>query len=470
MSVITRFAPSPTGYLHIGSARTALFNYLFAKHMGGKFLLRIEDTDRARSTQSAVDAILEGMEWLGLKHDGEVIFQFARQPRHAEVAKQLLEQGGAYYCYTTQAELDEFRAQNPNAKFRSPWRNDGTPPAGVPPVIRLKAPLEGAIKVRDHVRGEVSVDAKELDDMVLLRADGTPTYMLAVVIDDHDMNVTHVIRGDDHFTNTFRQVLLYQALGWNIPEFAHIPLIHGADGAKLSKRHGALGVDAYRDMGYLPEALRNYLLRLGWSHGDDEIISDTQAIEWFSLEGLGNSPSRLDFDKLKSVNAHYMKTATPERLLSLLSSCGAHSASAGSRATQRDSAQLLSSSQNDVLIKAMPWLVERASTLVELAEQFEFLVADRPIPCTEKADQIITEAKGWLVFVSAKFEGINEWNEANLKAAAEAFMIEKGLKPKQFMPAMRAALSGREASAGSVYQIMEVLGSEETLGRLGDCC
>jgi glutamyl-tRNA synthetase len=465
--IITRFAPSPTGYLHIGGARTALFNYLFAKHMGGKFLLRIEDTDRARSTQAAVEAILDGMEWLGLKHDGEVIFQFARQARHAEVAKELLERGGAYYCYTTQAELDDFREKNPNAKFRSPWRNGGTPPAGVPPVIRLKAPLEGAVTVCDHVRGEVSVEAKELDDMVLLRADGTPTYMLAVVVDDHDMNVSHVIRGDDHFTNTFRQVLLYQAMGWNVPEFAHIPLIHGADGAKLSKRHGALGVDAYRDMGYLPEALRNYLLRLGWSHGDAEIISDEQAIEWFELEGLGNSPSRLDFDKLKSVNAHYMKAADPERLLSLLSSCGAQGAGTGSQATGRDPVQSLRASQD--LVKALPWLIERASTLVELAEQAEFLIADRPIPMTEKADQIVTEAKGWLVFVGAKLEGVSQWNEANLKACTEAFMLDKGLKNKQFMPAMRAVLSGREASAGSIFQIMEALGKQETLGRLEDC-
>lgn len=450
MSVITRFAPSPTGYLHIGGARTALFNYLFAKHMGGKFLLRIEDTDRTRSTQAAVEAILDGMEWLGLHHDEEVIFQFARHHRHGEVAKQLLENGGAYYCYTTQAELDAFREANPNAKFRSPWREGGTPPSGVPPVVRLKAPLDGAVTVRDHVRGEVSVDAKELDDMVLLRADGTPTYMLAVVVDDHDMHISHVIRGDDHFTNTFRQVLLYRAMGWPVPEFAHIPLIHGADGTKLSKRHGALGVDAYRDMGYLPEALRNYLLRLGWSHGDAEIISDAEAIQWFTLDGLGNSPSRLDFDKLKSVNAQYMKAATPQRLLSLLPPPFSHHAS---RITQ-----------------SLPWLVERASTLLELAEQAEFLIADRPIPMTEKADQIVSEAKGWWVFVGAKLETISDWNAAHLKTVAEAFMIDKGLKNKQFMPAMRAALSGREASAGSIYQIMEALGKQETLGRIEDCC
>jgi glutamyl-tRNA synthetase len=448
-TVITRFAPSPTGYLHIGGARTALFNYLFAKHMGGKFLLRIEDTDRARSTPEATQAILDGMKWLGLNHDGEVIFQFARQPRHAEVAKQLLDAGKAYYCYTTQEELNAFREANPNAKFHSKWRDSKeVPPANVPPVIRLKAPQEGTITVRDHVRGIVNVDAKELDDMVLLRADGTPTYMLAVVVDDHDMNVSHVIRGDDHFTNTFRQVLLYQAMGWNVPEFAHIPLIHGADGAKLSKRHGALGVDEYRKMGYLPEALRNYLLRLGWSHGDDEIISDAQAIEWFTLEGLGNSPSRLDFDKLKSVNAHYMKHAEPERLLQLL------------QITDHQSP----------ITKSLPWLVERAQTLVELAEQAAFLTAHRPLAKTEKADAILAEARGWLAEAKAALEKVTDWNEANLKTAAEAFMAEKTLKPKQFMPAIRAALSGKEASAGTIYQIMEALGAKESLGRISDCC
>jgi len=442
--VVTRFAPSPTGYLHIGGARTALFNYLFAKHMKGTFLLRVEDTDRARSTDAATQAIFDGMDWLGLKHDGEAIFQFARTPRHAEVAKQLLDTGKAYHCYTSQAELDAFREANPNAKFRSPWRDSKETPPAVAPVVRLKAPLEGGIVVKDHVRGEVTVQAQELDDMVLLRADGTPTYMLAVVVDDHDMNVSHVIRGDDHFTNTFRQVLIYQAMGWDVPEFAHIPLIHGADGAKLSKRHGALGVDAYRDMGFLPEALRNYLLRLGWAHGDDEIISDEQAIEWFTLEGIGHSPSRLDIDKLKHINAHYMKQAAPERLMDLM----------------------------DMILppKALPWLVERASTLLELREQASFLTSARPLEKTEKATQILSEAQPWLAEAKARLQGVSPWDEASLKAAADAFMAEKALKPKQFMPAIRAALSGKEASAGTIYQIMEALGKEETLGRLGDSC
>lgn len=448
--VITRFAPSPTGYLHIGGARTALFNYLFAKHMGGKFLLRVEDTDRARSTPEATQAILDGMEWLGLKHDGEVIFQFARQPRHAEVAKQLLDAGKAYYCYTSPEELDDFREKNPNAKFRSPWRDGASPIVNRsgeshPYAVRLKAPLEGAVTVRDHVRGLVNVDAKELDDMVLLRADGTPTYMLAVVVDDHDMNVTHVIRGDDHFTNTFRQVLIYQAMGWNVPEWAHVPMILGTDGAKLSKRHGAVGIGEYEKMGYLPEALRNYLLRLGWSHGDDELISDAQAAEWFTLEGLGGSPSRIDFDKLKSVNAHYMKQATPERLSALVN-------------------------MPNLPQKALSWLVERAHTIPELAEQAAFLVAHRPLAKTEKAAASIAEAQSWLPNFHAALNKVTEWNETNLKAAADAFMTDNSLKPKQFMPAIRATLSGKEASAGHIPQIMDALGREETLGRINDCC
>lgn len=444
-SIITRFAPSPTGFLHIGGARTALFNYLFAKHMGGKFLLRIEDTDRARSTKEATQAILDGLSWLGLKWDDEVVFQFARAGRHAEVAKQLVEAGKAYYCYTTQAELEAWREANPNAKFKSPWRDsDATPPDAVPPAIRLKAPQEGSVTVSDHVRGSVTVEAAELDDMVLLRGDGTPTYMLAVVVDDHDMGITHVIRGDDHFTNTFRQVLIYDAMGWGVPEFAHIPLIHGEDGAKLSKRHGALGAHEYEKMGYLPEAMRNYLLRLGWSHGDDEIISDAQAVDWFELDGLGSSPSRLDMDKLNSVNAHYMKQAEPSRLRQL-------------------------AGLPEHLEPAIGWLVERAQTIPQLAEQAAFLMAHRPLPKTEKAAQMLAEAKGWMGDAKTAFEAAPAWDEALLKCTGETFMASKGLKPKQFMPALRAALSGKEASAGSIWQIMDALGKEESLGRIGDC-
>lgn len=442
---ITRFAPSPTGYLHIGGARTALFCYLFAKHTGGKFLLRIEDTDRARSTPEATQAILNSLEWLGLHWDDEAVYQFARQHRHVEIAKQLVSEGKAYYCYTSQEELDAFREANPHAKFQSSWRDGGAPPDGATAVIRLKAPLEGSISITDHVRGTVSVEAKELDDMVLLRADGTPTYMLAVVVDDHDMNITHVIRGDDHFTNSFRQVMLYQAMGWTVPEFAHIPLIHGADGAKLSKRHGALGVEAYREMGFLPEALRNYLLRLGWSHGDDEIISDEQAIAWFTLDGLGHSPSRLDMEKLKSLNAHYMKEADPARLAELIH-------------------------MPQLPLSAMPWLVERAQTLIELKEQAEFLTASRPLAYTEKAASLLSEAKDWIFEAHAAFASIDDWKEESIKEAGQAFMHGKSFKPKQFMPVIRASLSGKEASAGTIYQIMEALGKEETLARLNDCC
>lgn len=443
--VITRFAPSPTGYLHIGGARTALFNWLYARHTGGKFLLRIEDTDQARSTKAAVDALLQGLKWLGLDWDDEPFYQTTRVARHAEVAKRLVDAGKAYYCYTSQQELEAFRAEHPNAKFRSPWRDGGSPPADAKPVIRIKAPLTGAVTVHDYVRGTVSVDVKELDDMVLLRADGTPTYMLAVVVDDHDMGVTHAIRGDDHFTNKFRQLLIYQAMNWEPPKFAHVPLIHGADGAKLSKRHGATGIEQYEAMGYLPEAMRNYLLRLGWSHGDDEIISDENAIKWFDFDGLGKSPSRMDIDKLNSVNHHYMKAAAPERLAALLGYAG-----------------------NARLISAMPWLIERANTLVEIKEQAAFLIASRPLPFTEKAAAILAanEAKTLLKNMSDTLEKVNDWQESSLKSACETYMQSNGLKPKQFMPIMRAALSGKEASAGSIYQIMGALGVEESLARI----
>lgn len=465
--VITRFAPSPTGYLHIGGARTALFNWLYARHMGGKFLLRIEDTDRARSTQAAVDALVQGLKWMGLDWDDEPIFQFSRAERHAEVARQMVTEGKAYYCYTSQEELAAFREQHPNEKFKSPWRNRMDAPSGIPPVIRLKAPEEGHVLVSDHVRGTVSVDAKELDDMVLLRADGTPTYMLAVVVDDHDMGITHVIRGDDHFTNTFRQTLIYQAMGWSVPEFAHIPLIHGADGAKLSKRHGALGIDQYEALGYLPEAMRNYLLRLGWSHGDDEIISDEQAREWFDFGGLGASPSRLDIEKLNSVNHHYMKQAEPERLVQL---CEKLTVDSG-RSNPPTAHCPLPTEARARLIQAMPWLVERASTLLQLKEQAAFLAAPLPLPFTEKAATLIAtdEAKTILADMHTTLKELKAWDEETLKATAENYMHEKDLKPKQFMPIMRAALSGKEASAGTIFQIMAALGKDESLVRIQAC-
>lgn len=449
--IITRFAPSPTGYLHIGGARTALFNWLYARHMGGKFLLRIEDTDRARSTQDAMDALLKGLEWLGLDWDDAPIYQSERADRHAAVAQQLLDSGKAYHCYTSQEELVAFRETNPHEKFRSPWRSGGTPPTdGTLPVVRLKAPMDGEITVHDLLKGTVSVDAKEMDDMVLLRADGTPTYMLAVVVDDHDMGVTHAIRGNDHFTNKFRQLLIYDALGWQPPKFAHVPLILGEDGTKLSKRHGATGLEEYEAMGFLPDAMRNYLLRLGWSHGDQEIFSDEEAIRLFDFKGLGKSPSRFDVEKLKHVNQHYMRQMGVEELLLTCSSSlqGAHM---------------------DRLKTAMPWLIERASTINELCEQAAFLVNTRPLPLDEKAQAMLTDAaKATLGKFTSTLEGLDSWEEETLHTAGKAFMESESLKPKQFMPPLRAALSGKGASAGTVFQIMEALGKEETLGRLGD--
>src|SRR5579863_6509806 len=380
MSVIVRFAPSPTGFLHIGGARTALFNWLFAKHHGGKFLLRIEDTDRARSTKKAVDAIIDGLSWLGLQWDGDVVFQSARLTRHAEVARQLLAQGKAYYCYCTPAELEAMRekarAEGRSVRYDGTWR-DRAPkeaPAGIPPVIRLKAPQDGETVIVDRVQGRVVVANAQLDDLIILRADGTPTYNHSVVVDDHDMSITHVIRGDDHFNNAFRQTQIYRALGWAVPEFAHVPLIHGPDGAKLSKRHGALGVDAYRGMGYLPEALRNYLLRLGWSHGDDEIISTEQAIEWFDLEHIGRAPARFDYAKLGNLIGHYIRATDDGRLAALI-------------APLLEAALERKPSEPELrrLVAAMPGLKSRAKTLVELAERARFLVEQRPIPIAPDA-------------------------------------------------------------------------------------
>lgn len=462
MTVVTRFAPSPTGFLHIGGARTALFNWLFAKHHGGKFYLRIEDTDRARSTQEAIDAILDGMKWLELDWDGEVIFQFARSPRHSEVVDQLLAEGKAYRCYCSAEELQAMResAQKEGRPmlYDRRWRDRATTdaPAGVKPTIRLKAPLEGKITVRDHVQGEVSVNCSELDDMILLRSDGTPTYLLAVVVDDHDMNVTHVVRGDDHFTNTFRQRLIYDALGWAAPEFAHIPLIHGSDGAKLSKRHGALGVDAYRDMGYLPEALRNYLLRLGWSHGDEEIISTEQAIEWFGLESVGKSPSRFDFAKLENLNGHYIREADDARLVALLPYY--------LRNIEIDEAG------KKRLLRGMGGLKARAKTLVELADSARFYVEQRPLTPDDKAKAMLDKSREEVLKpMLAELEVISEWSQATLEAAARSFSEKSEKKLGDIAQPLRAALTGRTISPG-VFEVLEVLGRDESLGRLRDVC
>src|SRR5438270_775581 len=392
MSVVVRFAPSPTGFLHIGGARTALFNWLFARHHSGKFLLRIEDTDRVRSTPGAVAAIIDGLDWLGLAWDGEIVHQFERATRHAEIARQLLAAGRAYYCYCTPAELEAMRerarAEKRSVRYEGTWRDrdPSRAPSGVAPAIRLKAPQQGSTTIHDRVQGEVTVANTELDDLIILRADGTPTYNLSVVVDDHDMGITHVIRGDDHLNNAFRQKQIYDALGWALPEFAHVPLIHGEDGAKLSKRHGALAIDTYRDLGYLPEALRNYLLRLGWSHGDDEIISTEQAIEWFDIDAVGRAPAQFDFAKLDSINAHYIREADDARLLGLVA-----------ERLETEFGRPLSDVERARLLKAMPGLKPRAKTIVELAEKARFYVAPRPIRPAPAAEKLVTGEAGGLL-------------------------------------------------------------------------
>lgn len=461
-SVVTRFAPSPTGFLHIGGARTALFNWLYARHHGGTFLLRIEDTDRARSTPEAVEAIFDGLKWLGLDWDDEPVFQFSRAERHAEVARQLLAEGKAYYCYCTQEELAQMREEQRKAgkpvRYDGRWRDrdPSEAPPGVPPVVRLKAPQEGETVINDHVQGEVRVANAQLDDMVLLRADGTPTYMLSVVVDDHDMGITHVIRGDDHLTNAFRQRQIYDAMGWEAPEFAHIPLIHGPDGKKLSKRHGALGAEQYREMGFLPEAMRNYLLRLGWSHGDEEIIPTDKAIEWFDLDAVGRSAARFDMDKLTSLNAHYLRETEDARLVEMIAErladlCG----------------QPLDEAGRARLVAAMPGLKERARTLVDLAEAAAFYVRPRPIPLNDKAAKLLADGAERLAGLRARLEGVQDWNRDALEALARSYAEEAGAKLGQVAQPLRAALTGSNVSP-PIFEVMEILGREETLARLDD--
>ncbi|HJT12413.1 MAG TPA: glutamate--tRNA ligase [Dongiaceae bacterium] len=459
MTVVTRFAPSPTGFLHIGGARTALFNWLYARHHGGVFRLRIEDTDRQRSTKEAIEAIIDGLKWLGLDWDDETVFQFARAPRHAEVAMEMLKQGKAYYCYSTPEELDQMReaakAAGKPMRYDGRWR-DRDPkdaPTGVKPVVRLKAPTSGETVVHDKVQGEVRVANEQLDDMVLLRSDGTPTYMHSVVVDDHDMGITDVIRGDDHLTNTFRQLQIYQAMDWAPPSFAHIPLIHGPDGAKLSKRHGALGVEAYRDMGYLPEALRNYLLRLGWGHGDDEIISTEQAIQWFDLDAVGRGPSRFDFAKLDNLNGHYLRQTDDERLA-------------------QDVAQRLSVAGDTTiehrLIAGMAGLKARAKTLKELAENARFYTLTRPLSPDDKAcAQLTGGGSRVLKELRERLAAAPTWIAADLESEARAFAEAKGVKLGQVAQPLRAALSGATTSP-PIFEVMQVLGREETLGRIDD--
>jgi len=462
MSVVTRFAPSPTGFLHIGGARTALFNWLYARHHGGKFHLRIEDTDRKRSTEEAIAAIIEGLAWLGLDWDGEVVHQFARAARHAEVARALLAAGKAYHCYCTPAELEAMReaarAAGKPTRYDGRWRDrdPAEAPKDVAPVIRLKAPQTGETVVQDRVQGEVRVGNDQLDDMVLLRGDGTPTYMLSVVVDDHDMGITQVIRGDDHLTNTFRQIQLYDAMGWHQPAFAHIPLIHGPDGAKLSKRHGALGVEAYRDMGYLPEALRNYLLRLGWAHGDEEIIDTARAIALFDLDGVGRSPSRFDYVKLNNLNGHYLRAADNGRLAELV----------GPRIEKRLGHAL--GAEAEARVRAgMDGLKARADTLEQLADNAIFYVRPRPLPIDDKAAKLLTaEARGHLRNL-ARDLALRDWSLAGLEAALREFAASHGLKLGQIAQPLRAALTGSLASPG-IFEVMVILGRAETLARIED--
>lgn len=479
MTVVTRFAPSPTGYLHIGGARTALFSWLYARAKSGKFLLRIEDTDKERSTQAAIDAIVDGLNWLGLGGDESPVLQSARADRHAEVARELVKRGAAYHCPVTAEELqarrdeaealqkkkaaegslsaaDQSRMEELLKPFRSPWRDPAKPlPPSAPTVVRLRMPDAGDLTVNDHVQGSVSRAFSDLDELVLLRSDGTPTYMLAVVVDDHDMGVTHVIRGDDHFLNTFRQLPIYIGMGWPQPEYAHVPLIHGPDGKKLSKRHGATAVDEYRDvLGYLPEAMRNYLLRLGWSHGDEEIIPDDKAIEWFDLSGLNKAPARLDFAKLDSVNKHYMAIADDQRLFELWS--------------RRPEAAALSGEELARIREAMPALKTRAANLVHLSDQARFLTNIRPIVLTGKAaSQVNDEARERLANLLPILEDLGNWTERAIKDALTHYCDQKGISMGKIGPVLRAVLTGG-APAPDIALVLALLGRNEAFARVKD--
>ena len=459
-NVITRFAPSPTGFLHIGGARTALYNWLFARHHGGKFVLRIEDTDRKRSTDAAVDAILKGMTWLELDWDGDAVSQFERADRHRDVAQAMLDNGTAYKCYTPAEDLAELRnkAREKGENFRGDmWRDKDTShiPSGTPYSVRIRMPRDGETVLDDMVQGRVTVQNSELDDMILLRSDGTPTYMLSVVVDDHDMGITHAIRGDDHLNNAFRQIQIFRAMGWDIPMYAHIPLIHGPDGKKLSKRHGALGVEAYEEMGFLPEAMRNYLLRLGWSHGDDEIIPTEKAIGWFDLDSVGRSPARFDFDKLDNLNNHYLRDTDPAVILD-------HIKTDISKAAGHD----LSPLECTRIIAAMPSLSERAKRLPEIAENALLFCNIRPLPMTDKAkaaltDEVITLLDG----VRHALSGIDDWTGDAIKPAIMSYASSNDLKPGKVMQPIRAAITGGRQS-GDLVETLEILGKDETIFRL----
>ena len=453
--IVTRFAPSPTGYLHIGGARTALFNWLYARGRGGKFLLRIEDTDRARSTPEATEAILKGLTWLGLDWDGEPISQFARVERHAEVARQMLADGTAYKCFSTPDEIAAWREANPRQPFQSPWRDAADLP-DAPYAIRLRAPRDGETVIEDAVQGTVRVGNDQLDDMIILRSDGTPTYMLAVVVDDHDMAVTHVIRGDDHLTNTFRQVQIFDAMGWPRPVFAHIPLIHGEDGKKLSKRHGAVGLHEFAALGYPPAAMRNYLARLGWSHGDDELFDDAQAREWFDLSGIGRAPARLDFKKLEHVSGHHIGAMPDADLLAVLDDFLAETG-----------AEPLTQRQGERLVPALSVLKEKARTLPQLLEQARFALIERPVDIDDKAAKSLdTVSRGMLSALTAAMQHVS-WARDELEAAAKQVAEDNGVGLGKLAAPLRAVLAGRTATP-SVFDMMTALGREESLARLQD--
>ncbi|WP_374943565.1 glutamate--tRNA ligase [Sphingomonas sp.] len=456
--VVTRFAPSPTGFLHIGGARTALFNLLFARHHGGRFLLRIEDTDRARSTQPAIDAILSGLRWLGLDWDGDAVFQFERAARHAEVAHAMVESGHAYRCWMTADEIaaqrDAAKAAKQPLRVRSAWRDRADGDLGQPHVVRLRAPQDGATTIDDQVQGAVTVQNAELDDLVLLRSDGTPTYMLAVVVDDHDMGVTHVIRGDDHLNNAFRQLPIYRANAWPEPAYAHIPLIHGSDGAKLSKRHGAVGIETYRDeLGILPEALDNYLLRLGWGHGDSEIIAREQAIAWFDLAHVGKSASRFDLKKLENLNGHYIREASDQRLADIVAEQLEFDHDDTRRAT---------------LLAAMPVLKPRAANINELRDGAAFLFATRPLVMDDAAAALLGgDARDVLTAVQAALDAVHNWDTEATEGAVRHVAEARGVKLGQVAQPLRAALTGRKTSPG-IFDVLALLGRDESLGRLAD--
>lgn len=458
MSVVTRFPPSPTGFMHIGNARTALFNWLFARHHGGKFVVRIEDTDRKRYSEEAVEAIIRGLEWLELDWDGEIVSQFSRQERHAGIAHQMVKDGKAYYCYCTPEELEKMReeakAEGRKTFYDRRWRDrdSSDAPKDIKPVIRIKSLLEGRTTIEDQVQGDVTVEHDQLDDFIILRSDGTPTYMLSVVVDDHDMGITHIIRGDDHLNNAFRQKVIFNAMGWDVPKFAHCPLIHGPDGGKFSKRHGATSVEEYKDMGYLPEAMRNYLLRLGWSHGDEEIIPTEKAIEWFELEGIGRSAARFDFAKLEKLNAHYMTQAKEDRLLELCTPL-----------FQDRHGLTLNDESRKRILRGMDELKSRAKTLLQLTDESAFYAKIAPFDFDEKAQKILLDgSEAVLDALMRSLEASEDFTPEAIDHICRGIADEwaEGKLGKVAMP-LRAAITGTNISP-SVFHACAILGKVET--------